>query len=194
MPYSAGMGARLRASAALSAGALLLHQLRYLAGHGAEAGSALAREGHGYLGLVGPLIGILFALALAHLAVSVQRRSAPEPGRGMARLWPLAAGSLLLIYVAQESLEGALVAGHPAGLAGLVGAGGWFALPLALVLGFVVALLLRGAEALLTALARRPGRFEAPRDIRCPAPPLTRAGAAVLARHLAGRAPPTASC
>ena len=98
--------------------------------------------------------------------------------------------ALVAVYTAQELIEGALASGHPPGLEGVVGAGGWAALPIAAVLGVGVALLLHGAEALLERAAARARhrRGAAPREwlpivrlLPC------RAG---LARRLAGRAPP----
>ena len=62
-------------------------------------------------------------------------------------MWALATGWLLAVYVAQESLEGQLAAGHPAGLTGILGHGGWLAILLSAAAGAVVALALRGASA-----------------------------------------------
>ena len=92
--------------------------------------------------------------------------------------------------------EGALAEGHPAGVAGVVGHGGWLAIPLALAVGALVAAAARGAEALETLGDPRPIPA-----LRLPAPPLVAApgravavvGGRVLARHLAGRAPPALS-
>ncbi|MGH2847000.1 MAG: hypothetical protein ACRDL0_13445, partial [Thermoleophilaceae bacterium] len=139
------MDERLRASAGFACGALCLHQLRYLAGYGGDTGAALAREGHGYLGLVGPLVALLCAVALGQFAVALQRGARADRRRSLTALWPLAAAGLLAVYLVQESLEGVLAGG----LAGLFGAGGWTAAPIAIVVGLTIALLLRGATALL---------------------------------------------
>jgi hypothetical protein len=53
--------------------------------------------------------------------------------------------SLLAMYSLQESLEGALATGHPGGLAGVFGHGGWVAIPLSAAVGLALALALRGA-------------------------------------------------
>jgi len=179
----------------VQAAGLGVHQLRYLATWGADADSALASHGHSYLGLAGPLVVLLvtgsFGLFLARLA------RGGEPGRSgrptFGRLWVLAALALLAIYATQELLEGAFASGHPAGLAGVFGAGGWTALPLAFCFGLVVALLLRGAEAALArAAARRLARPIAkglPLSARLDLGVRLRAQVG-LARHLASRAPP----
>jgi hypothetical protein len=187
---SSGMGARLRASAALSAAALALHQARYLAAHGDAANAALSREGHGYLDFAGPLLALLGALALAQLAVAWQRRLAPRSRPTFGRLWTVAACGLLAIFVVQESLEGVLSAGHASGVAAVFGSGGWVALPLGAGLGLAVAFVLRSADALLAARARNPGGYAPPTDALCPDPTLNVPPAGVLALHLAGRAPP----
>jgi hypothetical protein len=189
-PSSSGLGARLRASAALSAAAFALHQARYLAAHGDAAEAALSREGHGYLDFAGPLVALLGALALAQLAVAWQRRLAPRSRPSFGRLWTLAAGGLLAIFVVQESLEGVLSAGHASGLEAVLGSGGWVALPLAAGLGLVVAFVLRSADALLAARACNPVGWAPPSDALCPHPTLNAPPAGVLALHLAGRAPP----
>ena len=188
------MRQRLRASAALAAAALALHQLRYFVRHGDEAGAALAREGHGYLAFGAPLVALLVALALVQLGIAWQRRQAPGRAVPLTRRWLAASFALAAIYVVQESLEGALVASHPAGLAGLVAAGGWVALPLALALGLCVAFLLGGADALLLRRSRSGRVLPRPVDDPPPTPREPRPVRAPLARNLAGRSPPLPSC
>jgi hypothetical protein len=113
--------------------------------------------------------------------------------RPFLELWGISTGSLAAIYVVQELLEGLFAVGHPAGFAGVLGHGGWWALMLALVAGAAVASLLRVACAIVAAaerLARRP---------LFGLPPLARRLEAVslvprspLAGAAAGRAPPAA--
>ena len=185
---------RLRVSAALAAAALALHQLRYLLSHGDGAGEALARGGHGYLAFATPVVAMLLALALVELGRAWQHRQPPARSTPLRRRWAATALALVAIYGVQESLEGALVAGYPAGVVELVGAGGWLAVPLAVALGLCVALILGGADALLVQRARQTRRL--PRPTSC-APPPSRAwhpARAPLARNLAGRSPPPASC
>jgi hypothetical protein len=191
------LGSRLRATAVLAAGALALHQLRYLFGHGREAGMALAREGHAYFELVAPLVAVLLGAALLQLMLAlVSRRGGRRPASAapLGRRWIALALALLAVYVVQESLEGVLCAAHPGGIAALVGDGGWIVVPLAAAIGLLSALLLRGAEAAL-------GRASAP-----PSLATARAGVhsarlvatdpprlSVIGLHLAGRAPPLAA-
>src|SRR5215216_41129 len=120
-------------TALLLAGALGVHELRYLLAFGGGAQSALAAHGHGYLALLAPSLSLLTALGLA---VGLVRAAAAPSARSSAfvrvcRLWPAASVALLAIYVSQELLEGLLAPGHPTGWAGVFGSGGWLAVPLA---------------------------------------------------------------
>src|SRR6185437_1979020 len=99
----------------------------------------------------------------------------------------------LALYSCQELLEGMLSTGHPGGFEGVFGDGGWWAVPLALACGTVVAAALRGARAAIRWAATRHHRprssygrpAPAPRPSRLALPrPVPLAGAA------AGRAPP----
>ncbi len=188
--------ARLRAAALMPAAVLTVHQLRYQLAFGGHTDARLASQGHAYLGTVAPLAAMLVAIAagvfIAGLARARREGEAGERGRPFLLVWLLAAAALLGIYVAQELAEGMLAAGHPAGLHGVFGDGGMWALPLAVALGTVVALALRVADAAkrwaaglgergeTRARARRPLR---PAAIFMPAP-------APLALAAAGRAPP----
>jgi len=94
-------------------------------------------------------------------------------------------------------LEGLLTRGHPTGWAGVFGAGGWFAVPLAFAFGAVVALGLRVARAVRAAqpiriAAVRPGLPVAPVHAAV-SPAAPRRSGRLLAEHLAGRAPPVLS-
>lgn len=195
--------ATLRTSALFYAGALALHELRYLVGWGSGADRALADQGHAYLTYAMPWA---VALAAAGVGQVLWRLAGPRgrPDRHgrhdgrQALAWLGASIGLLAIYAAQETVEGVLAPGHPVGLAGVFGHGGLVAVPLALALGGVIVLAERGARAALTAAASplglaarrlRPAGSSSPDRRRPPAP---RAAAAVLAVHLAGRAPPAA--
>src|SRR5262249_56518270 len=99
---------------------------------------------------------------------------------------------LVAIYVVQELLESFFVAGHPGGLGGIFGHGGWWAVVLALGAGLILATVLRLAYAVV-AIARR---LAAGRS-RPGAPPTVRRPSAVspvpwpaLARAPPRRAPP----
>jgi hypothetical protein len=185
----------LRAGALLTSAALALHELRYLIAYGHQSQRALAEQGHAYLNVVHVLAGALLALAAGALLARVVKAGRTGVGEAsppsFAALWVGASLALVAIYSGQELLEGLLSSGHPAGLGALTAHGGLVVLPLATLLGGVVALGLRGASALVNAAARRPhpGR---PRSSGSPVPPavVLEPPASVLARHLAGRAPP----
>jgi hypothetical protein len=193
--HAMGPGSRARAIALLATGMLVVHQLRFMLAYGGNAGPHLAQSGHAYLGFVLPFVGVVLALACAHFAVLVARRREPRfvvPRPSLLATWVAASATLLLAYATQEGVEGTLALGHPAGIAGIFGAGGWIAVPLSVAVGAVVALLLHGAGvALAHAAARsrpRPARTPAPRR-RLPLLPEIKVGDP-LARHLSGRAPP----
>jgi hypothetical protein len=156
--------------ALLAAGALGLHELRYRLAFGSTADEILERTGHGAVTGVGAVVGIMLLLALTRLLLGVA-----SDGRGtglrLRRLWPLASAGLLAIFAAQELVEGLLSGGHPSGLHGLVGHGGWIAVPLAVVLGGVVA----GA-----AIVARHVASVVPPALRVPRPVLCRCSAVLL--------------
>ncbi len=174
---------RLRAAALLPAGMLAVHQLRYQLAYGDGAAHALARQGHAYLAGALP-----FALAPAALGLSLLlarltrawqgRVDERRPAAGLLRTTLFAATALLALYVVQESLEGLLAAGHPAGLAGVFGAGGWIAVPLAALIAGAIALALRCADAIVARLAaQRPAPRRAGRARRPASPPRPSASA-----------------
>ncbi|GAC1434177.1 MAG: hypothetical protein NVSMB51_00750 [Solirubrobacteraceae bacterium] len=177
-------GSPARSGAALCAAALGLHQLRF-----SLVGTAEARPGHMYLEWLMPLLVALLALLLARFVqrCCTRRASAPAP-RPLG--WASACGALLAIFIVQESLESLLNDGHLAGLETLFGDGGWIVFPLALGLGQLTAVLLRGAAQAL-------GR---PREPRLAAPPaggtrILAAAPGVMAPHeplaaLRARPPP----
>jgi hypothetical protein len=190
----------LRAAAVMTAAALGVHELRYLIGYGGDAGSTLAAQGHGYLAFAAAGTAALLAAAVSGLLAAMARvhRTGERDIGGLpfGLLWLSASIGLALVYCGQELLEGVLAPGHPVGLAGVIATGGWTAFPLSFALGLVVALLLRGADAAIAAVARRrvapdaPARAAGP--LRPPRPVLA-PPASVLALNLAGRAPPAAS-
>jgi hypothetical protein len=187
----------LRATGLLAGAALVLHQARYAIGYGGDSGHALAEQGHGYLGFASVVALLLLALAAAQLLHRVGRAWRTGRGEGsglpLGLAWLLASLALTGIYTGQELAEGLLSSGHPAGLGALAAHGGLVAYPLALALGGLVALLLRGADAVVSATARRAGRRR-PAPRRLPPPrrhfSVDLLRAPVLARGSAGRAPP----
>jgi hypothetical protein len=136
----------LKCAALLGLGALALHQLRYLLANGSSTSEALASQGHGYLGLVLPGVASLaIALLGALLLIAAVERPAAEASRKRKGGHPAGFALVLLAgFCAQELLEGALAPGHPSGLGGLLANQGWIAIPLAALIGGLVALALRG--------------------------------------------------
>jgi hypothetical protein len=184
-----------RATALVTLGSLLVHQLRFELAFGGAAGQALASEGHGYLaGVIPPIVAMSVAAAVAATLMRALRgsdaRSVPTWHRAL-----LYAGALLVVFTAQELAEGALAAGHPAGVAGVLGGGGWIAIPLSLAIGVVAALvarLLDHTEERIHATATVARSLRAPRSVPAPAIALPRPPLAslTLAFGLARRPPP----
>ena len=174
----------------LPAAAFALHQLRYTLAYGSRAGQVLAAQGHSYMTSLAPWLVLLVALGAGSFVLRVARGRDDRPRRSPLRLWAASSGSLLGVYVVQELLEGLFAAGHPGGFTGVFGHGGWWAVPLALLLGAALTALLHVGRLLVPATRRR--------NVFGP-PPLTRTLRAVLlplhaplAGAAAGRAPPVA--
>jgi hypothetical protein len=180
----------------LPVAAFAVHQLRYQLAYGSHSSAALAAQGHGYLDSMAPWLGVLLALGLGSFLTRIARaaggRAAPRPRRSFAGLAALAAVALLLTYSVQEWLEGVFAVGHPAGLEGVFGHGGYWAVPLSVLAGLVVAALLRFASAAVEVVARLAARRPLP-DAAFAALRPTAFSAVLsspLARRSAGRAPP----
>ena len=184
-------------TASLLMATLVVHELRYRLAYGEQAHEVLSHEGHGYLGAVAPLVGLLAAFALArlllHTAASVPARTRHPRLRVM---WPACSAALFGLYSSQELVEGLLFEGHPSGWTGVMGGGGWIALPLALAIGALLAAGLRVARAVegrvVVAVVLRwrpvPSAGWAPRA-QASSPLIGR----LLAAALAGRGPPSVS-
>lgn len=185
---------RLRAAVLTLAGVLGVHQVRFRFApveHEHELAAA-----HVYLPWLTAAAGALLFLAIVQLAVCVHRRAerAPRIPR-VPVLWLAATATLLCVFGTQESLETLLSHGHLPALAELLGEGGWTAVPTAVAAGALIALLLRGAAgAVAWVLARRPHRpRRAAAAVAIPAAPALAPRGSLLARRLAGRAPPAAA-
>jgi hypothetical protein len=156
---------RVRLAAILAVGAFALHQLRFLIAFGDSSSAELAQQGHRYMSeLLAPIAVLVLAGALATLLRGTEGAS---PTRApLVRRIAVYTAALLSIYVVQESLEGILGAGHPAGPAALFAHSGWIALPLAVAIGALSALLARFLERVERAIAvvhaTRPQRARAP--------------------------------
>jgi hypothetical protein len=188
---------RLRLAALVASGALAVHQLRYLFVYGDGSRGALAIQGHAYFSLLVPVLIAVLALAIAgfaaRVATAASGRDRPaEAAPRIGRLWAGASALLALIHFSQEWLEGILEPGHPSGLGGLLGHGGWIAIGLAIAIGGIVAMLQRGAAAAIEQAGRGAPRLR--RERPHPGAPALEFGERIpidpLARHLAGRGPP----
>jgi hypothetical protein len=195
------VGIRVLGRAALMpAAALLVHELRYVLAYGGHAGIELQRQGHSYLHSVVPWTVLLLAAGVGGFLRLLGRslagqRSLPRYTLSLAGLWLVCSGALVAIYVAQEFLEGLFATGHPAGLVGIFGYGGWWAIPAALCVGLVLAGVFHGARWVLDEVARHharplprsPGRAAAlplPRNVVLPR-------LVPLAEGWSGRGPPS---
>ena len=154
------MGRGVAQVALVPAAALLVHQLRYWLAFGEGANAELARQGHSYLHSIVPWIMLGIGLGVGTFLYGLGRAlrghtSGPRYSLSLGGLWLTCSACLLAIYVGQELLEGWLTAGHPVGLAGIVGSGGWWSIPAALCVGLVLAVVYHGARWVLDELAQR---------------------------------------
>jgi hypothetical protein len=182
----------LKTSTLIALGAFAVHQLRYLAGYGDEAGAALGSQGHAYLLALVPVLVVLAVSSLlgVFIAVALSGRGGPR-SRGAG--WAFCATALLVVFGVQESAEGLLSQGHPGGAAALLGHGGWLAVPIAIVVGRIVSLLLTGLGMAERRLAEpRPFRARRAPVVTGPArlPRIRPLACATLAFGFARRPPP----
>ena len=144
----------------MPAAAFAVHQLRYWLAFGSRAGLELREQGHSYLHSVVPWIVLLIAVGLGGFLCALGRawggrRSVPRYTISFVALWLTCSACLVVIYVSQEFLEGLFATGHPAGLAGIFGSGGWWSMPAALAVGLVLAAVFHGALWVLREVAGR---------------------------------------
>ncbi|MDQ3647446.1 MAG: hypothetical protein M3433_02465, partial [Actinomycetota bacterium] len=104
-------------------------------------------------------VGVLVAMAAAHLLVRLAGGSSSDDGgryapHGTLRLWRLASITLLCVCLGQEALESFAATDQPSGIEGLLGHGGWTAVPLAILFGGAVAVAVRGSDAAIAFAAR----------------------------------------
>jgi hypothetical protein len=188
----------LARAAVIPPAAFAVHQLRYLLAFGDGAGAELQRQGHAYLHSMVPWVVLLLGLAVGGFLSALGRalngqRSLPRFGLSLLGLWLACALCLIAIYAAQELLEGMVLSGHPGGLAGIFGYGGWWALPAALCVGLVLAALLHGARWVLEEVAARcrpPARLRRRRSSPSRLADLVAPRLAPLAAGWCGRGPP----
>jgi hypothetical protein len=180
------------------AAALAVHQLRYTLAFGSNASLELERQGHSYLHSLVPWIILLIGVAVGGFLCSLGRAlsgqtSAPRFTLSLAGLWLVCSVCLITIYVTQELLEGIFLTGHPAGLTGVLGYGGWWAIPVAACIGLVLAAFFHGARWVLEEVARRAGAIPEPppRPLAAPRPPsVLLPRLSPLAEGWSGRGPP----
>jgi len=146
--------------------AFAVHQLRYVLAFGGSAGVELQRTGHSYLHSLVPWIVVLLALVAGGFLRELGRACAghtslPRYTVSLGGMWLACSACLLAIFVSQEFLEGVFATGHPAGLAGIFGYGGWWSIPAAVCVGLVLAAWLHGARWVLREVARRRARGQA---------------------------------
>jgi len=122
------------------AAVLAVHQLRYLLAFGSHAGQQLHARGDDYVAtalvVVAGLLTVACAVGLARL-VAV-RRGRDRVHAAHLPLWLLWLGltvALLVGFCALEALEIVLEPHHPAGVVGVFGDGGCWALPAAAAIG-----------------------------------------------------------
>lgn len=176
----------------LPAGAFVVHQLRYWLTYGPQASTQLADQGHAYLGSLVPWLVLATAAALGGRVVSVAAgRGTATRVRPFVAVWAACAFALVAIYTAQESLEGVLAQGHPGGIAGVFGHGGWRSVPVSIVVALAIAALVRVGAALERVISRPPKLSFAPSPLRARRPRTPHLVALrPLAAAAAGRAPP----
>jgi hypothetical protein len=181
--------------------AYAVHQLRYSLAFGDQASTVLSRTGHSYLHSVVPWLMTLLALAAGCFVLATGRAwvgSRPErPRLSLPALWFACSAALIAIFATQEFLEGLFALGHPAGIQGIFGYGGWLALPISMCFGLALACGFHGAIRVLAEIARRrvaPAQRLAPHSPSALFPrPVLERRAAPLAAGWSGRGPPRSS-
>lgn len=163
------LGARAGATwiariAPLPPAAFAVHQLRYLLAYGGSAGVELQRTGHSYLHSIVPWIVLCVAVVVGGFLWTLGRTlaaqtSLPRHGVSLAGMWVVCSVCLVAIFATQEFLEGVFATGHPTGLVGIFGYGGWWSIPAAACVGLVLALWFHGARWVLREVARRRARW-----------------------------------
>jgi hypothetical protein len=190
---------RLAPAALTPVGAFAVHQLRYWLAFGHHAGAELQAQGHAYLHSLVPWIVFLVALAVGLFLRALGRAlggaaSSPRYTASFTALWLACAAGLITVYATQELLEGWFVTGHPGGLVGVFGYGGWWSIPAAAAVGLVLAAVFHGARWILAEVARRyatrAGRRSAPSPPSPPGAGFLLPAMAPLADGWSGRGPP----
>jgi hypothetical protein len=189
---------RLAPLALMPAAAFAVHQLRFWLAFGGRASAELQIQGHSYLHSVVPWIMVLVALSVGVFLQALGRAFSGQSSVSrftisFAGLWLLCALSLVAVYACQEFLEGLFLTGHPFGLIGIFGYGGWWAIPASFAVGLVLAAIFHGARWVLDEIARREGTLRVGRLRSAPSRlrnPVLAPRPAPLAGGWSGRGPP----
>jgi hypothetical protein len=149
---------RLATLSMVPAAAFAVHQLRYWLAFGGHAGIQLQRQGHAYLHSLAPWVVLLIAVAASIFLRALGRAlggkcSLSRYTLSFAALWLTCSACLIALYVTQELLESFFATGHPAGLVGVFGYGGWWSVPAAVCVGLVLAAVFHCASWLLHEVA-----------------------------------------
>jgi hypothetical protein len=169
---------RARAGVLVLLGALVVHELRYVL-----AGRHPDEQAHAYMDRLVPFAcALLVLVAIEFVARMALRRRAEAGALSVGGVRWLALSCMLVgIFAVQETAEMLLEHGRLDLADSLVVHGSWLAAPLSFAVGAVIALLLRGAEALLAQTSSpRPLRPGTP-EVRRPLPRLRTARLPVLA-------------
>jgi hypothetical protein len=135
----------LRLAALIAVGALAVHDLRVLAGYGRDADLIMREPAHAYLPFATGLAAMLLLAASVQLTRSLTGaaldRSRVAQTASTWRRWLVVSLLLVGTYLVQASAESFFDPGHP-----IIGHGGWSVVPLALAVGFVIAVVSREAD------------------------------------------------
>ncbi|MGH2906715.1 MAG: hypothetical protein ACRDKI_08080 [Solirubrobacterales bacterium] len=179
--------------ALLCAGELAVHDLRYWIGIGAGPGSTGV---HAYLAIGDAVVGMLLLAAITLFGRRLYRALTGRyadaiPNSGFFSIWAAFTAILTTTFVLQESFEG-IAAGAGTGSAPLIAQNGWIAPLLAAIVAALIALVVRAGEQLVRLAGDRTRRrWAALVEFSGRVAPLPRLRS-VIARNLAGRAPPLA--
>jgi hypothetical protein len=143
----------------MPAAALVVHQARFTLTYGSRANAELATQGHSYLHSLVPWTILALGVGASMFIRRAARASRTGDSGTFTRLstlslWSITTGGLVVIYAVQEFLETLSSSGHPTGVSGVLGHGGWWAVPAAAVVSAGVVVLLRLGRAVLRIAAR----------------------------------------
>jgi hypothetical protein len=180
------------------AAVLAVHELRYVFAYGSRASSELSAHGDHYVTtaalVAGALVGLALAAGVVRLLASFRQQGTFEVPR--VPVWLLWLGLTLVLLVGFWALEGVELIFEPSrgtsAVARVFADGGLWAVPAAMFVAGLMALLMCGGRALLRVVVRRrafgrvgtvPGPRRLVQRVLLPRRP--------MAGRVAGRAPPS---